>query len=479
MLSDANLIEGEYGYEIVFIDPITGCVVESNILQDTYDTIKSEITINGQATTGEAKGSIEIMEGELEISATAVLPSGKEITTGSQLRFTVSLEQPPAVEIRLATFDGKPVQKGEQLIAGEYQYEVLLTDPLIGGSVSDDLFNRTSIAVEIVQNGNVQSGDVSGGIITVEEGTFAIRAVSSLPNGEQNESGEQKYRVVKKLNPISLEIDGKGTIELLELEEVGSELVVIGTIDGQPLTAQQWEAVNIKVIGSNNIEWTLKKGDKVATWVLSPKYVSTGMLSTDTGDTQVTVDAALTQDGQTVKQTAKKQIQVNNISGARRFWEWFKLNWSWVIAIILIALILWAYMSKKRFKKAVYKPGRTPSGIAPEQKLRIKIDTLSRVLPFVAEKGTLSGYAKANGKHHRFTVNVVAVGNRMRIARLSKMLNEDGLRLGTTRFRYRIVKGKNVLEPNLSEKPEHFSYRDDIVFSVARKGNVTWKNSVH
>ncbi len=472
-----QLSEGEYRYKIIFIDPITGGIVESGLLNDTYDTIKTDISINGSVSSGGAEGTVYVSEGELIISATAVLPSGKVITTENDLSFSVTPKKPPAIDVALYSMDGRIIRPGDTVIAGEYRYELSLFDPLTGSPASPGLLSQTAIEVSLVKNGAPSGGSAAGGAVSLEAGTFSISAKASIPNGQAAESPVCQYNVVNKLEPLDLDITGSGELDITTLEDPANGMLLTGTIGGEPLAEEQWDETEVKAEGSNNIKWTVEKGDTASTWILRPNY-SGDMLAADTGETVVTASASLTQDGQTVADTESKTIKIADMPFARRLAEWLKKNWWWMLILVLTALLLWAYLPKKRFKKMSYESiSRMQRGIVPQPMLDFKVAKGTRFMPFAPERGSFFGEVAVNGMPHSFNFDVEADSDQMKVVSVPIFDSGDKLKVGTTQFKYRTAGGEQQMTPHLSEDPVFFGYEEDISLVMPR-GSVNWRNNI-
>jgi hypothetical protein len=476
LLNDADLQEGDYNYEIIFLDPITGEPVESALLDDTYRTIETQITVNGETKTGEAEGPVHVTEGTLEISATAVLPSGKTIRTENNLVFSVTPKQPPDVALLLFDQNGAPAGQDGYLIAGDYRYELELIDPLLGGEADPALVNETTVTMEAADDGGTQSLSPSGGMVTATAGTLTISASTSLPNGQVKNGQPFTYEVVNKLNPIELSFSGNMQPALEDLEDAGNRLLVTGTIDGALLSEEQWNAAELTAQGSGNIKWTISKGSEASTWVLTPAYADGNVLKTKSGPDDVTVAASLTHDHQTVASEGKAHVDVQEMPFFKRLGEWLKQNWWWLLALILLALLLWAYVPKKRFKKMTYESiGRMQRGIVPDDTLTFRKVSSTRFLPFVPERGSFSGEVEQNGQPHAFSFDVEADGDQMKVISTPIFDTGDRLRVGVTMFQYQKTKGEQRIKPDLSEEEAYLAYNDDISLTMPR-GSVVWRN---
>ena len=116
------------------------------------------------------------------------------------------------------------------------------------------------------------------------------------------------------------------------------------------------------------MDWVVDKGDKVSTWTLSPRYPDGNILKTDTGKQDVTVTASLAHDNQSVTGETKTQVDIKDMPFLQRLGEWLKHNWWWVVSLLLIAFLLWAYLSKKRFKPISFEQnGIIPMGFCTAQ----------------------------------------------------------------------------------------------------------------
>ena len=472
--SNTDLIEGEYRYEIYFVDPITGQEIESELLSDTYATIKTDISVNGQTQQGGAEGTVLVDQGELRINATAVLPSGKVISTNNELVFTVSLMQPPEIEIVLEP-EGEALSVDGALIEGQYSYRLILTDAMFGGEPGAEVLDKVNIDVLISSNGEDIAGYAQGGSIFVERGTLSISANAVMHNGEQSQSPLYSYEVVQLLGEINITFAGEGSMELEDLEDC--VLYAQGDINGEPLTSEQWENTVVSVSGSNNIEWEVRKGSEVSTWELVPHYKDADVLATDSGETIIEMNAALDYDYQSTQQTAKTKVDIVPLSFFKRAGEWLKRNYWWLLIILLVAFLAVAYLTKKRFKRVVFKKyGRDMLGVIPNKSLKFQIDQLSKIMPFAPEKGFIRGEATIKQRRHRFSIAVVADSDRMRIKAFPSFDREDRLAVGSTNFRYRMRKNKLVREPDMDERQYYLRYTESIVlYSSGNKAS--WRSS--
>lgn len=475
---NAQLSEGEYRYKIVFLDPITGKTVESGLLSNTYNTIKTNITNNGSVSSGGAEGTVYVTEGKLNISATAVLPSGKVITTENNLSFNITPRMPPAVDVILYSSDGSQVLPGDVIIAGECSYKLNLTDPLTGGTASPGLLQDTAVEVSMLNNGVPSGSSTAEGAVILEAGDFFISAKASIPNGQVAKSPVYRYDVVNRLEPIKLVITGNDDMDLTTLEDHGNDLLVTCTYGGKPLTELQWGIAEITAEGSNNVRWKVERGDEVSTWVLSPRYAGGNKLATNTGETEVTVSASLTQDRQTVTDTEYKTVYISDMPFGQRLAEWLEINYWWMLALVLISVLLWAYLPKKRFRKMSFESiSRMQRGIVPQQKLDFRLVKGTMFTPFTPERGSFCGEVMVNGMPHSFNIDVEADSDQMKIVTAPIFDNGDRLKVGTTQFKYRKSGNEQVMAPDLSEDPVFFGYEEDISLVMPR-GSVNWRNNI-
>ncbi len=469
---NTDLQEGTYRYEIVFIDPLTGEVVDSELLSDTRDTIEAEITVNGESSTGGAEGEIHVTEGTLEISASAVLPSGKTIRTEQDLVFSVTPKQPPAASVVLYGEDGSPVAADAGLVSGEYRYEVVFTDPLTGGEADPALVGEATVDVEAEMNGQTQVLSASGGTLQVEPGTLTLRATTALPNGQQKENAST-LDVVRKLDPIALSISGDTTMDLKELED--NSLLVTAAMYGQPLSEEVWEKTTVSAQSSGDVDWVVEKGDTVSTWRLSPRYPDGNILKTTTGESDVTVTASLAHDRQTVTGETTEQVNIKDMSFLQRLGEWLKRNWWWIVSLLLIAFLLWAYLSKKRFKPISFEQnGIIPMGFVPRN---IEFDKVKSTifLPFVPERGSFYGRVDVNMKTHTFSFDVAADDDQMKVISVPSFKDGDQVILGATHFLYRSVNRELRVVPDITQNDVYFGYHNEIRLSTP-EGTVRWNN---
>ena len=170
--------------------------------------------------------------------------------------------------------DGQPVESGETVGAGKYEYKTKFKSRKTGQEITSDLLptDDSRFYVRVENNGNVlvnQTG--SEGSFEVEEGSCVIDTAAYLPGD------------VVKTSHLEMTVEPPSSVLEMtyELPDGGYSLI---SLAGNPqpvkihvkdqkkgaLTAQQWEALQVQTEGSGGLSWKAEKSPEIGTLLLTP-----------------------------------------------------------------------------------------------------------------------------------------------------------------------------------------------------------------
>ena len=163
-------------------------------------------------------------------------------------------------------------------------------------------------------------------------------------------------------------------------------------------TASEWAALDPAAVSfesDSNLEFEFLKGATPGQATVLVRAPDGDVFAADTGSVTFTVTLP-GQEGiqQTTIEPTTFEV-VDDISGIDRFWHWFWTVGIWILVTIALLILALGYLLKKRFPRKL-KKSPTIEGIPRvigQQRLngrgRFQVNGFRRMLPFVADTGTL------------------------------------------------------------------------------------------
>lgn len=306
--------------------------------------------------------------------------------------------EPDAV-FGIGLFDEDKQVSKNSIEGGTYKLHVGFVESLTGKFIEDSKLlgepqytlkvNGEDISIENGKISQVIDINVSGDTLDIEAG------VTYLDN--YTDSAKLAFTV------CTLELDAVAPsgMKLKSLEDASNAIKVSVTKNGQPLTEAQWNAAEVKVKATDEegnefpIEWDIRQGDTISTWLISPKYKDGDFFKTGTGKANISIDVSTNIDG-TVYGSAESVT--TNIEDDKNIIDYLKRYWKEFIISLLALILLLGYIPpfKKYFSRKMKK---RPTIDCSAEKIGIhdmmvkgtfNKDILSTLIPYKAETGRLT-----------------------------------------------------------------------------------------
>ena len=251
---------------------------------------------------------------------------------------------------------------------------------------------------------------VNGQEVSVPKSDSAMQSVSIEVTGETFELESDvkylnDYRDSKKLSftvcDLKTEVSGKDKFNLKSLENSENEIVVTAKKNGNPLSEEQWDNAKLEVTAKDKdgnpfpIEWDIKKGSEVSTWIVQPKYKDKDMFATGKGDFEVSYELSAEIDGESYVNSQKNKMNIND---DKTIVDYLKRYWKHITISLLILILILGYVPpfKRRLPRSMKK---SPTIECTAEKFGVndmqvkgtfEKNMLTTILPYVAEKGSLT-----------------------------------------------------------------------------------------
>lgn len=407
----------EVGKEIEFDIPIGKVIVFAQGKDVKINSLKNKeggdvkllesVKVSYSTTEGAGKTSYVTatptkdtsLKGEVAIFAdTSAIVAGKYSLDVSGAD-SIKVYYEPDVKFGLGLFDGEEQVLKESIEGGNYTLYVGFVESLTGKFIMDSKLlgepkyslkiNGEDVSISGGKTAQTMDLAVSGDVLNIEAG------VTYLDN--YTDSAALAFKV------CTLELDAKAptSMKLKSLEEKENAILVTATKNGQPLTQEQWEAAEVQIKATDEegnvfpIEWDIKLGDTVSTWVISPKYKDGDLFKTGTGKMKASVDVAANIDG-TVYGSAE-EVDIN-VTDDRNVIDYLKRYWKEFLLSLLLLILILGYIPpfKKYFSRKMKK---RPSIDCSAEKIGIhdmlvkgtfQRDIISTLIPYKAETGRLT-----------------------------------------------------------------------------------------
>lgn len=337
--------------------------------------------------------------------AVAVFSDSSSIMEGS---YTLNVEgadsiqiyYEPNVKFGMELVRGEKAVDGDTIEGGQYQVKVGFVNQLSGKFIKESkLLGEPQYKLTV--NGEEYGlgggkGSVQSVEIEVDGDTLELEAEVVYLN-DYTDHTEYVYKVCT----LDMEANGPSSVELKEMEDDPEEIRIKAMKNGEPLTEEQWNQAEVEIKSKDSegnefpIEWEIKQGSEVSSWVAIPKYKNGDMFETGTGKANITVSVSTEIDGD---HYGKSQTISMEIKDDRGLVDYLRKYWKQITICLLGLLLLLGYVPpfKKRFPR---KMKRRPTIECTAEKIGIR-DTmvkgnfeknkLSVILPYKAEVGRLT-----------------------------------------------------------------------------------------
>lgn len=462
--SGDELYAGGYEIALNFVDPLLGEAVQSELLSDASFTLTA--TNNGQdQTVTDARGSVNLAEGEVRIRAVAELPGHVFLTSSHS--YTVL---PEPIQLNLE-FDPQTASYTPDAF-GENAVPVLLR--VTNGETGAPLSAEESAAVKLLisdQGGVTWSAvpaaeagtwelrplSADGSIASVEAGSCSFDVSASYQLGPQYAYGAGSFGVTVEAytgNGLRIEIgDPEQPYSVGSLKDAAGMPVTVLAEDPQtgeyaPMSEELWQAVELKVAEGDRVGWTLERGSEPSTWVLTPGYFANDPLMTASGDVSLRIAGEGTLGELNYAGEGTKTVSIAPMSVK-------ELLPILIPRLLLLLFLLWLIIGYIR-KNRIHTRGMKPHCIYKRDhssKRRIKKSFLSVILPYVPEKATV--YCHKSEYQCNFpNLRIKAAGRR------SFYIINKGINLRTVKFNGEII-------PSMQELAKRrFSYGGFEIASI-------------
>lgn len=399
--ADDELYAGDYEVEMSFINPITGYVVESDLLSSTAFTL-SVLNNGTEQVITEKEGTISLTEGDVEINSTAALPGNVYLRNNN--KYVVF---PEPLNLSINTTTSVDSYSPDALGANAAPIIISVERDNEGTPLSEEEWNSTEITVE--EAGGVTWQVSKGSYI----GTWELRPVSSDGTISGVQSGEHTNAISAAFQIGNQYAYGTGNIECTFEEYAGNDLQIefvqpIGNYDlndmdapkpvdivvryenpetGEylDLTDELWDNLSINASSEKHVSWSIVKEAVPGKCSITPAYYLGDPLATAKGQVDLIVEAEGSAGEYRYSGSATQQL------------EFAKLSWLNLLKILgpriaIAAFVIWlviGYIKKKRLRTRNLNPRcRYKDAASPKQK--ISKSFFSVVLPYVSEKAIVS-----------------------------------------------------------------------------------------
>lgn len=306
----------------------------------------------------------------------------------------------PNVKFGMELIRGSEKVKGETIEGGQYKVKVGFVNQLSGKFIKDSQLLGKPEYKLIVDGKEYGLGGGQGATqsIDIETGsdTMALRAEVIYLN-DYTDYIEQTYKVCT----LEMEVKAPSSVDLKGIADHSVGMTVKAAENGEQLTKEQWNDAVLDLITKDSegnefpIEWDVKQGKEVSTWLVTPKYKNGDMFDTGTGKADVTVNISVPIDGDDYGTSQTVSMEIKDDRGPV---DYLKEYWKQITICVLFLILILGYIPpfKKRFPR---KMKRRPTIECTAEKIGIR-DTmvkgnfeknlLSVALPYKAEVGRLT-----------------------------------------------------------------------------------------
>jgi hypothetical protein len=405
--SDELLNAGEYDIQMCFVDPVSGQVVESELLNGA--SFNMRYTYGGETTAIDGTtGHIKLENGELDIEVSAIWQQYGNIRMDQVKHYNV---RPEPIALNVEVINNPGTYSPDYLVDNADPVKIRITNAN-GEALSNEQIEAMEISVDSASNTGIQwditKGEESGtwnltpksadGTISgVKPGasTWTVSAEFHIDLLDAAGSTQYSIKAAEYTNSkLELTAENNGTLDLLHPKN-GSVTVTAryedtSTGEMKPLTEEMWDRLRLKVETQLNnahrdLKWHVEKGSEVGTYTLTmrPHFFLWRWPFNASGDLTLHMDGSVTQGEYRYAGTLNHPVYV----------EPFPL---WIILlIILLALVIAAIVIGEIIKPRIpysrtgqtvkYNSGAQDVNNAVTVEAKIKRNFWSVVIPYVAE----------------------------------------------------------------------------------------------
>ena len=405
--SDELLNAGEYDIQMCFVDPVSGQVVESELLNGA--SFNMRYTYGGETTAIDGTtGHIKLENGELDIEVSAIWQQYGNIRMDQVKHYNV---RPEPIALNVEVINNPGTYSPDYLVDNADPVKIRITNAN-GEALSNEQIEAMEISVDSASNTGIQwdiaRGEESGtwnltpksadGTISgVKPGasTWTVSAEFHIDLLDAAGSTQYSIKAAEYTNSkLELTAENNGTLDLLHPKN-GSVTVTAryedtSTGEMKPLTEEMWDRLRLKVETQLNnahrdLKWHVEKGSEVGTYTLTmdPHFFLWRWPFNASGDLTLHMDGSVTQGEYRYAGTLDHPVYV----------EPFPL---WIILlIILIALVIAVIVIGEFVKPRIpysrtgqtvkYNSGAQDVNNAVTVEAKIKRNFWSVVIPYVAE----------------------------------------------------------------------------------------------
>jgi hypothetical protein len=356
--------------------------------QNQRDLIQLDRTLGGSvATFVSSQTNLPMPAGLYTLDIANVAPDS------IQLYYNLAVD----LELLATPLDGQ-ANSGDKLQAGEYQFEVIMVDPITKNPLDSELLTGTSFKAVMTQNGEpVQVTDFPHRQ-QVEEGTLTVDMTAELP-GYNYVTRQWEAQIYPADIPLQISMNAPTEPFLLKtLESAGNYLTV--TVEQpnelsnqwEPLSQELWMNTDLTVASPEANRWEITRGDVVSTWHLYPKYAAADWMQTGTGAVPIIVNAQYQVGEQFASGQLQQDVQIEPLTAWESFYEWLKLNWLWLLILLLLLLLILGYIPPfKRYFSGKMKPKveKASGGVGVPVSSQMKTSFSSILIPYRSVTATI------------------------------------------------------------------------------------------
>jgi len=340
------------------------------------------------------QGKIEIFTGDFDIG------DYKAEVTGAK---TIEIYYKPNVDVAFYLTDANGVEVTDMDYLEEGDYTINFGFVKAGTKekvVNSELLGNISFEAKASNNGKELGNSIKDGdSISIEEGTLSVEVTANYLEF-QTSSASMEFDVFKnKQVNFTLVENPQYTIDKNGLTNADKPIVITADVEGRPITAEEWTVMDIPTVellandaGPTIDSLRIEKGDSPGEFKLYPSLAGEKISSKIYVGRQYTM-------------VYRQQFDVEGWSGSLKNGVQISDTRSWLdrhpeaiplaIGFAFILFIACGYIFKKRLPKKIKSgpsinarpkvPGMKPG------KYTGKVDkkTLTVILPFIAEEGTI------------------------------------------------------------------------------------------
>ncbi|MDR1422199.1 MAG: hypothetical protein LBI64_04965, partial [Coriobacteriales bacterium] len=303
----------------------------------------------------------------------------------------------------------------DKIVAGDYIVNYGFTDSE-GQFIASELLGKVIYHTTVSVDGEVVIADFqSGDTLTFRRGE-TILDITATFLGQNSAKSQITFTVLQEARPSAFAVSDNeypvSELNDLNFPRDAMELHWYQIVDGQEqeFTVGEWAAISdqsLSISTTSKVTFEIHKGEAVGSVLVMPGAWEGDVFATDTGDIRVAVSASYTYDEQAIATDYDLDVRIiDDLSLLDRFWDWFATyGIPCLIGLALLILII-GWLVKPRFKidrhpkvKGSALPAARIRGTKdlPDQTGALKVDLLSSILPFVAQKGIYEYFPPGSG----------------------------------------------------------------------------------